>query len=541
MNTTRPAAYTLSYRNTGAFSALAADYADHSPELDPLRAFPVNADGFTAAFREREAFLVNRRLLVDYLKACYSGVPLHPAQTKNLEALESPNTFTVTTAHQPNLATGPLYFLFKIIHAIKLADSLNQQFPAYHVVPVYYMGSEDADLEELGNFTLQGTQYNWDTRQTGAVGRMKADDGLQQLLETASGFLQVLPHGPELVNRLKKAYALNRSIAAATFELVHDLFSRYGLLIFQPDDARVKKGFAPIMARELTEQFSAPALKKVADRFPEKYKLQTAGRALNLFYLTDEQRRRIEYNGSEYTIVGSDLKFNQSAVLEELNQHPERFSPNVVLRPVLQGLLLPDIAFIGGGAELAYWMELREVFREAAVFFPMLILRNSYLLAGPEVQTLMQKHQLDELALFQPESRLVEALVQHHSTIRLQLEPERERLKMLYEEIRQLAGKADITLANHAGALFHGADKRLQALEKKMFRAERKKMDASVRQLNRLKTILFPGGNLQERVESGLYWLGLYGDTFLDWLYEHALTTGQQFTVLYLPEPSKPL
>lgn len=541
MNTTRPAAYTLSYRTTGAFSALASDYADQTADLDSFRAFPVNQEGIAQALKERAAYPVNRQLLVDYLKDLYSTIDLHPAQAKNLAALESHRTFTVTTAHQPNLGTGPLYFLFKIIHAIKLADSLNKQYPAFNVVPVYYMGSEDADLDELGNFTLQGTRYTWDTRQTGAVGRMKADAALQQLLDAASGFLTVLPHGPQLVERLKKAYAPKRPIAAATFELVNELFARFGLLIFQPDDARVKSGFARVMEQELTTQFSAAALQKVAAQFPEKYKLQTAGRALNLFYLTDTQRRRIEYNGSEYTVVDSELKFDQEAVLKELNHHPERFSPNVVLRPVLQELLLPDIAFIGGGAELAYWMELREVFREASVFFPMLILRNSYLLAGPEVQSLMHKHQLDELALFQSERRLVEDLVQRHSTIRLQLLPERERLNELYDEISQLAGKADVTLAHHTGALFHGAEKRLLALEKKMFRAERKKMDASVRQLSKLKSGLFPGENLQERVESGLYWLALYGDRFLDWLYDHALTTEQQFTVLYLPEPSNPL
>nr|MCU0375393.1 bacillithiol biosynthesis cysteine-adding enzyme BshC [Chitinophagaceae bacterium] len=156
---------TLPYADTGAFSALVIDYLQQHEKIQPFLAYKPNLAGIQQAIAARSNFETPRQILHTVLTKQYLGYTLHPRQQMHLDALTESNTFTIVTAHQPNLFTGPLYFIYKILHAIKLADELSVQLPQYRFVPVYYMGSEDADLDELGNFTAGGTTYAWQTQQ----------------------------------------------------------------------------------------------------------------------------------------------------------------------------------------------------------------------------------------------------------------------------------------------------------------------------------------------------------------------------------------
>ena len=162
----------------------------------------------------------------------------------NIDLLSRDNTFTVCTAHQPAIFTGVLYFIYKILHTIRLAAWLKAEYPECNFVPVFWMGSEDADLDELGHIWLGGDTLTWDTRQTGAVGRMKTK-GLDKLLYSIQGTLSVQPFGPQLIAMLKECYLESPDIQTATFRLLHRLFGESGLIVLIADTAQLKKLMLP--------------------------------------------------------------------------------------------------------------------------------------------------------------------------------------------------------------------------------------------------------------------------------------------------------
>jgi len=522
----------LPYEQTGYFSKIIIDYLKGDEELGPFYAHPVSLEGIKAAIEERKIYRTDRKLLVARLKQQYEGMTFQENVAANIERLNTENTFTVATAHQPNIFTGHLYFVYKILHAVKLAAKLKEQLPQFNFVPVFYMGSEDADLDELGHIYLFGEKYEWKTRQTGAVGRMKVDKELIQLIASISGQLLVLPHGAEIIDLIKDCYHEGDTIEKATFKFIHALFGEYGLVVLLPDDAVLKNSFIPIVEKELTSSFSYKAVEETATAFPKTYKVQAGGREINLFYLLDDSRERIEGQHSTFNIQHSTLVFDRASIIEELHQHPERFSPNVILRPVYQEMILPNIAFIGGGGEIAYWLELKKVFAEVGVPFPILVLRNSFLIVEKSYGLRVKDLGFVVSDLFKDENLLMNTLVKRDSDVQLSLEKEKAMLKDLYEQIKKISGSVDTTLQKHTEALQAKALKKIEALEKKMLKAEKKKFEAQQRQLQKLRAQLFPNNGLQERIENLLPFYAKWGKDFIKMVYEHSLALEQQFVLL---------
>jgi bacillithiol synthase len=524
----------IDYADTGFFSKLVLDYLGGSEQLSSFYKYSADINGIKKAIEDRTHFNYDRTTLVAALKTQYKNVELSDKVTGNLSLLLNTNTYTVTTAHQPNIFTGPLYFIYKILHAIKLAETLKQSFPDNDFVPVYYMGSEDADLDELGHFTVAGKRYEWKTKQTGAVGRMKIDKAFLSLITELEGQLIVEPFGNEMVSIFKSHYKEGSTLQECTLSLVNALFGAYGLIVLIPDDFQLKKLFASVIKKELTESFSHKAVEAIAENLSKHYKVQAAGRDLNLFYLLDDKRERIEIDNNGFTVPNLKLRFTEAEILNELELHPERFSPNVILRGAFQELILPNIAFIGGGGEIAYWLELRKVFEEAGVPYPVLILRNSFLVMKDK-----QKTQLEELGFevndaFKSSEALINAFTQRQSTNQLSLSEEKGELNSFYQQLHENALQVDASLAEHVNALQAQALKRITSLEKKLLRAEKRKYEAEKRRIEKIKTVLFPNNSLQERVEnlSGFY--AKEGSDLIRTIYEHSLSLQQQFTVITL-------
>ena len=540
MNTT---AQIIPYSSTGFFSTIISDYISGNELLQSFYNHPVSIDGIKLAMEGRKKFPSNRKVLTEVLNKQYADQNISTQQQLNIDELNNENCFTITTAHQPNIFTGHLYFIYKILHTIKLAEELQQQIPGNHFVPVYYMGSEDADLEELGEVSINGKKYIWETKQTGAVGRMKIDKSFITMIDAIEGQLSVEPHGKEIILLVRKIYTFNKTIEQATFELVNELFAAYGLLILLPDNALLKNEFAPIISKELKEQFSHKAVTETMSHFPAAYKVQAAGRETNLFYLKDDSRERIEKvnelmpartqsGRGQWSIVNSAVRFDEHSIFEELKNNPERFSPNVILRPVFQELILPNIIFIGGGGELAYWMELKKVFEAVGVPYPVMVLRNSFMIVPKKAVQKIKDLDMTVVDFFKPTDFLMEQVVKKYSTQQLNFSAEKNKLAELYKTIQATAAEADVSLLNHVDALHTKAAKKITQLEKKIFKAEKKKFEAQQRQVEKIKALLFPAGNLQERVDNIMPYYASYGRGFINMLYKNSLALQQEFTIL---------
>ena len=522
----------LTYDKTNYFSGLVLDYINADEKLQPFYTHSVDIQGIKNAIAARQQFPQQRAVLVNALKNQYSAVQTSTAVKKNIELLLSDNTFTITTAHQPNIFTGPLYFVYKILHAIKLSATLKDQLPDYDFVPVYYMGSEDADLDELGTIKIDGVVYKWNTSQTGAVGRMKIDASFLQLIAQMHGQLGVLSYGNELVEAFQKIYTKGKTIQQATLELVDHLFAKYGLVVVIPDNPELKRLFQSVVEKELTSGFSYKAVTETIADLEKNYKVQAGGRELNLFYLIDDKRERIEKSGDIFTVVGTGFTFSEHEIIQELNNFPERFSANVILRGAFQETILPNIVFIGGGGELAYWLELKRVFGKAAIPYPMLVLRNSFLVVEEKWAQKIAALGLQPKDMFSTPFNLMKKIVAERSSNQFALHEELKKVEMLYNEINVLASTIDQSLHNHVEALKTKALNKLYELEKKMLRAEKRKFEAEQRNLDKIKAALFPGNNLQERVENVAYLYAQYGAAFIDVLLENSLSLEQQFSIL---------
>jgi bacillithiol synthase len=528
----------LPYLQTGYFSRIITDYLEQAEDLAPFYRYPVSAEGLRQSLETRKAFPTDRAVLVKTLEEQYAGMFANdssgagaPRVRENITRLAGADTFTVCTAHQPAIFTGHLYFIYKILHTIRLAEWLKEQHPAQHFVPVFYMGSEDADLDELGHIYLGDDKLVWDTKQTGAVGRMKTK-GLDKLYYRIEGQLSVEPYGRELLALLKTAYLESPDIQTATFKLLHALFAEYGLIVLIADKAVFKKQMIAVFEDDLFRQEPTRIVNESISRLSAEYKIQANPRPINLFYLKDDLRNRIERSAVGFHIVDTPLRFTDEEMRAELQRYPERFSPNVILRGLFQETILPNVAFIGGGGETAYWLELRALFEHYRTPYPVLVMRNSFLL--------VQRHWMEKLAhagfalpdVFRGADELVNELVRRDSANTLSLEEEIAAANHYYEALKTLSRPVDPTLEQHIAALQARAVEPIRTLEKKLLKAERRKFSDQQRQLTALKAALFPHDNLQERVENFMPWYAALGPGFIRDLYRHSPVLEQEFVVL---------
>lgn len=505
------------YSQTGAFSALVGDYLNDSSSLRPFYRFRPDEAGFEHALRERSKSKVDRRLLVSVLQRQYEGIEKSDKLVEHLQLLESEDTFTICTAHQPNLLGGYLYFFYKILHAIRIAEEMKVRYPGQHFVPVYYMGSEDNDLDELGCFFYEGKKYVWDGNgQQGAVGRMNTDS-LKSLFQ--SFFRHIGPPGAlrdELEGLLTDAYLKHETIADATRYWVNYLFGEYGLIVLNPDDARLKRQFIPVMSDDLRTHIAEQLVSKSSRELAAQYKAQAFARPINLFYLQSGIRERIERIGDYFQVLHTDIRFTEAEILAELEYHPERFSPNVILRGLYQETILPNITFIGGGAEVAYWLQLKPIFEHYGVFYPQIMLRQSVQILPREASDLLRKMDLNVADIFrQPEEILAEIVATKYQTNDL-LNTEWNLLQDLNARIAEKATVVDPTLAATAASAKARMDRLLDHIQVRMKKVYLRREEESYQRLLRLRRLTHPSGSLQERHENFATYFLSYGFSIFD-------------------------
>lgn len=526
------------YPETGFFSRLVIDYLGNSADIQQFYKHAPTRHGVDAAIQERAAYPVDRQTLVATLTRQYISISKHAKTEENIQLLLQENTYTICTAHQPNLLTGYLYFVYKILHAIKLAEELNELHPDKNFVPVYYMGSEDNDIEELGTFRFRGDKYIWDgSGQSGAVGRMDTK-GLKPLMNEL--FRVFGPPGKncdDLQLMITEAYLKHDTVAGATHYLVNELFGRYGLVIINPDDTQLKRLFIPVLQDELLNHHAHNIITTQIEKLGTNYKIQAQPRVINLFYLEDQLRERIEKQDGNWVVLNTDIKWNEALLLEELNQHPERFSPNVMLRGLFQETVLPNVVFIGGGAEVAYWLQLKTLFDHYNVFYPSIHLRQSVMWIPPAQAIQRNQLELSIADIFKTELELVRDYVSKHTGNEWQTLQETTAIESIFSDLKQKATAIDPTLRAATEAALAKMKHQLDNLEKKMLRAEKRKMSVQLSRITKLKTALFPNNSLQERVENFMEYYLQNGASFFDTIKDGIEPLEPNFLVITAPNP----
>ncbi len=482
----------LPLAQTGQFSSLFLDYIAQQDSLCPFyNRFPT-LDAFAGQIEERQNFdEAKRQTLVDALERQYADISNKP----DFSVLRQSNTFTVTTGHQLNIFTGPLYIVYKLITTVNLARQLAHAYPEYKFVPVYWMATEDHDFAEINHFSLFGNTYAWQTEQRGAVGRMNPQE-----LKTL--FAEI----PEKLALFETAYLNHDTLADAVRYYVNELFGADGLVCLDADDADLKRVFAPVMRDELLAQTAHNLVQQRTAQLEDlDYDAIITPRDINLFYLGDQLRERIERlpDGS-YTVLHTDLRFSEAELLALLDEHPERFSPNVVLRPLYQETILPNLAYIGGPSEVPYWLQLGAVFNQYQTPFPLLMPRNFAVYVPRVAAQRVHKLGLTPQQLFQDTQTLKHEFIDAHTRHALKFDTENGQINRALDGILHKAQMVDPTLEQAVLAETKRFANAVARLEKKMRRSEERNQETGVRQLLAVKDELFPNGGLQERTENFL-------------------------------------
>lgn len=522
----------ISYQETNAFSAVVLDYISGKDQLKSFYKYTPDFNGFAEAIKNRN-FNADRSVLVDTITRQYTAVKTTPMVTEHIKRLGDSRTFTITTGHQLNIFTGPLYFIYKIVTAINLARELKQQFPDYNFVPIYWMATEDHDFEEINHVKIEDKMLTWDKPAAGATGRLSTKD-IIETLSAYKGYLGIGKNGLMLSRLVEAAYTNNTKLSDATRELVDALFGEYGLVCLDADDPQLKKQFAEIIYQDITEQNSFKHISESNTKLEELgHKPQVNPREINFFYMTDGLRERIIEEEGRYKVLHTNISFGKDELAAEINNSPERFSPNVVMRPVYQELILPNLAYIGGGAEITYWLQLKSNFDHYKVDFPVLLLRNSALVIDSRSEARMHILGINYKHLFAKTETIKNDWVHAHINLDLSLNDEERAINAVFDQIKLNAYKIDKTLSQSADAAKTKALKLISSLEKKMLRAEKRKHSTSLAQIDTLKEKLFPTGVLQERVLNIAPMYVLYGDEFIDSLVAFFKPLDHQFTILF--------
>jgi bacillithiol biosynthesis cysteine-adding enzyme BshC len=456
---------------------------------------------------------------VDVLLEQYAGVE---QDGEFCNALRDVAHFTVTTAHQPCLLTGPLFFIYKICSTIHLAREISNAHPAYTVHPVVVISGEDHDFEEVNHLHVFGKRFAWKTSQTGAVGRMQVDESLLGVLKELEEILGRSVHSDHLIAMIRRCFQEGQPYGQCMQRFVIELFKGTGLIVINLDDKRLKRKFAGIIRDELLHQTSRQLIEQSQQMLSARgYKPQTYQRQINLFYLTDQLRNRIVETENGYAVVDSEITFTREKMLEEVEAHPERFSPNVNLRPLYQEIVLPNLAYIGGGGELAYWLERKLLFNHYKVPLPILVRRNSVLYIDQALAKQRRKLEVPIQSLFEKQDTWIAQWIKTHAEHEIDIDEEQSRIEKALDEIVKKAAKIDPTLGSKYEAEKIRMIKDIEHLGKRLVRTEKAQNETKITQLNKLYDKLFPEGKLQERHDNFMPHYLRHGSAYLEMLIAH--------------------
>jgi bacillithiol synthase len=512
----------VDYDKISALSYKDVTYQNHPEKLKEFIQFSPDIDGLDAAIRSRDQYPVDRDLLVRVLQDQYRDVPVSDLVQQNIASLRSEHTYTIITAHQPLNLGGPAYYFYKICSIIHLTQKLKARHPDKNFVPVYISGSEDHDFDEVKNIHLYGKTVTWETSELGPVGRFSMD-GMDEVISTFGDIIGNGEHAQRIKNILNNARAHSTQYNQFVFRWLHEIFGKYGVVIAIMDQVDFKRRFASVMEKEIFERPSESLIQQTQDRLSTiDFKAQAFAREINLFYLQPQSRERIilEEDGS-YTINNSDLRFTADELRAELHSHPDRFSPNVVMRPLYQEYMWPNLAYVGGGGEIAYWLERKAQFDHYGIFYPTLIRRTSASMVQKGLQKSMDKLSLSLEDILMDEDALINAYISRNNESALDVASVYSDLEKAFVTLAEKAKSVDPTLESAILTEQGKTIKLVEGLEGRIRRAIKSREEVSVNQIRTLKSKLFPNYGIQERHESAWSTIATEGFGIIDtWIAE---------------------
>jgi bacillithiol biosynthesis cysteine-adding enzyme BshC len=528
--------------------------------LDFLYYFEKVAPYYCADFRNTERFKINasniagntyqRSELIDILGQQNKTFGLGPKTFENISRLADKRTCVVFTGQQVGLLTGPMYTIYKTLTSIKLAEYLSSELNI-EVIPVFWMASDDHDFEEVrhvhplnGLNNLRKIYYEPENMPNNIpLSFFDLDDNIGPFIDQVFSALPKSENIGELESLVRNAYKPGVSISEAFGNLLGRLFENSGLVVVNPSDVRIKRLAAPLFEKEITDFNASNQIIQLANielgKLGYHTQVNRPDEYLNLFYFAG-RRARIGFDGDSYFIDGVDRRYSLEELLESVKQAPNYFSPNVLLRPVMQDYIFPTLAYIGGPSEVAYFAQIKDLHNHFGVQCPIVFPRISATILDKYACKIMEKYDLklsdlvDDKTVQAKIKELVEKQVPEDLANKLENDRD-EIIKRILEIENYLAGLDEgvkKTVQKSKGKVEY----ELKSLREKIFKAYKKQNDTLVDSVERTANFLFPESSLQERHLNVLTFLNKYGLDFIDCISEHLKLDAYDHQVLYLEE-----
>jgi bacillithiol biosynthesis cysteine-adding enzyme BshC len=489
--------FTFHRKQTGFFSDQQNRLAYDQESLLPFIQRVFSKEAFDKQVELKRSSYSNnvRSTLAAVVREKYATVNCSEKTAQHVQWLQSDSTFTITTGHQLSLATGPIFSIYKVLHVIRMAEELNADNDLYKVVPVFWMASEDHDIEEVRSVDVFNSRLIWNTNEQGAVGRMSTI-GLSEIKDQIRQLFQ--NQSTDQLNHLLDSWN-GKTYGEAFFHLIHFLFDRFGLIIIDGDNKRLKAHFSAIMKREILEKPSFRLVTNTNEHLQkEGAKIQVNPREINVFYLSNGTRDRIVEEDNKYRL-NADRLISEKEVMDELDEYPERFSPNVILRPVYQETVLPNLCYLGGVGEIAYWIQLKAVFDEYTIQYPLITPRVSILWIDSVTSKKMAKINLSVEDLFREVSTVKKDMVMSLSDDQFDFSKVDVLMNQLTDEFNAQAKLIDLNAERMSTAELVKVTKQVELIKDKLLKFVKQQHESSLNQIDQVFGRLFPDGSLQER------------------------------------------
>jgi len=493
----------------GYYGKLASAWLKNDKNLRDI--YPVDEANINSLQEQYAGFNSNKReRLFGILTKQYEGIELHANVSANLEKIRHDNTFTVTTGQQIHIFLGPAFFIYKIAAVIRQAKRLQAENPDNYYIPVFWMASEDHDVAEINNVTVFGKKYTWDTAEHGPTGRFSTK-GLEVICDDLMGLVDkenVSSEIHDVLKVFKEAYTRFSTLSMSTRYILNELFGKYGLVIIDADHDLLKTELQSLIHNDLFSESVFDSLQTASASLKAiGFGNQVNPRKTHFFMIKDEDRLRIDREGDGFKLHPTGEFISKNNMMLLAAEKPHVFSPNALLRPLYQQLILPNVAYVSGPAELHYWHQLFPLFKKELVVAPILILRDSFLFLDNKTLDFLQKYNLVESVVwkgFEVSSICLENVLIGENKLSQEIEELKNKTEIVFQTLFGLKYKNIKELRTQNKVWI----KVLQKAVKSVLNDVRKQtaFEPVFNKLQKISSLYFDKNNPQER---SLSWLEL--------------------------------
>ena len=450
--------------------------------------------------KKKEFSKVKRKRLVDEIKEQYKGVKISKELNNNINSLLDDQTFSVTSGHQLSLFSGPIYFIYKIISTIKIVSELNKKSKKQKFVPIFWLASEDHDFDEIAQVNISGKLLKWEKKTLNQpVGKINSNN-IEKVIKDYKNQIIDSKYSSKLIKLIDDNYTSFTSLSKATRSFINQLFSEYGVIVIDADSKNFKETFVENMKNEVLNGLCNKTVSKQIQDIKKSfknYKPQVNPSDINFFKIGHTGRVRIRKQDKGFKI---DKNISKEQLINEINKNPEKFSPNVIMRPLYQETILPNVCFIGGSSEIRYWIQLKSYFEKSKVIFPILTIRNSAFIVNSRVSKNIEKSGLKMQNFFVSKEKLLKDKTSQLSETNLNFDNLRKTLSDQFEYFKKISRETD---KSFIGAISAQEKKQLNGidnLEKKFYKSQKIKYQKELKKVEEIYNYLNPDNIPQERV-----------------------------------------